>query len=211
MIPQLKYYFKEKEDSYRNKYSVASQWPVRITISGASGTGKTNILLNLILQYLTFDKLYVYAKDLCEAKYDFLQKVCAKFEEDVLFAKDRNIISVDDLDPEKQNLIVFDDYVTENSCQQKIEDLFIRGRKKNASIIYLTQSYYRTPKNIRLQCDYIILMKSCNQREISLILKEHSVSDSIKQKYNYAIQQPYNFFLLDLKRNQFRKNFDTPL
>jgi hypothetical protein len=60
-----------------------------------------------------------------------------------------DIVNVDDLDKEYQNLIMFDDFVTE-ADQHLIIDLFIRSRKKNCSLIYLTQSYFSTPKDIQL-------------------------------------------------------------
>jgi hypothetical protein len=46
-----------------------------------------------------------------------------------------DIVKVDDLDKEYQNLIIFDDFVTKKD-QHLIEDLFIKGRKKNCSLIY---------------------------------------------------------------------------
>ena len=205
-LPPMKHYRDFDEDKYRNKYSLAPRWPFRLLICGASGSGKTNVLVNLILQYLTYDKLYVYAKDLCEAKYEFLQDLFKDFPEETVFSETNDIVSVDFLDKSKQNLIIFDDHITQKH-QNNIIDLFIRGRKKNASTVYLTQSYYGTPKNIRLQCDYIILMKSCNQREMNYILKEHAVD--IKKKYDEAVKGRYNFFLIDLRNNEFRKNFDT--
>jgi hypothetical protein len=64
-----------------------------------------------------------------------------------------DIVQVDNLDKEYQNLIIFDGFVTEKD-EDLIIDLFIRGRKKNASVIYLTQSYFSTPKDIRLECSY---------------------------------------------------------
>ena len=77
-LPPLKHY-DGSETIYLNKYKLAPQWPFRLLICGASGTGKTNILLNLALDYLAYDKLYLFAKDLSEPKYVFLQDVFKKF------------------------------------------------------------------------------------------------------------------------------------
>jgi hypothetical protein len=60
-----------------------------------------------------------------------------------------HIIKVHQLDKQYQNLIIFDDFVTQKD-QNLIIDLFIRGRKKNTSVIYLTQTYFSTLKDIRL-------------------------------------------------------------
>jgi GTPase SAR1 family protein len=201
-LPSLKNYIPIDSKPNLNKYDLISQWPFRLLICGSSGSGKTNLLLNFILQYLSYDRLIIYAKDLMESKYEFLQNL---FQDDAEFTSDDDIISVDKLDPNQQTLIVFDDFLTVRD-QKPIEDLFIRGRKKNISIIYLTQSFYKTPKNIRLQCNYIVLFPTKNQREINRILNEYSAPPD---KYQTATQQPYNFFMIDLMNpaKKYRHNF----
>jgi hypothetical protein len=122
------------------------------------------------------------------------------------------IVNVDDLYKEYQNLIIFDDFVTE-SDQHLIIDLFIRSRKKNCSLIYLTQSYFCTPKDIRLQCNYFILYNISNERELSEIQRDHCLDidkKTFKEYFNKATSEPYSFFLIDKKSKElrFRKNFD---
>ena len=76
--------------------------------------------------------------------------------------------SVDDIDPDENNLFIFDDQLTESVAKQKaISDLFIRGRKQNASAIYITQSYFDTQKLIRKNCDYILLKKINTKRDLN--------------------------------------------
>src|SRR5207245_438207 len=125
MIPALKHFYTVPDNPYINKYKCVPQWPFRFLITGSSGSGKTNLLLNLILQYLYFDKLYIYAKDLYEPNYNYLQDLCKTFAADTVFCSTDEIINVDELDANLQNLIIFDDYVTTKD-QRAIEDLFIR-------------------------------------------------------------------------------------
>ena len=54
--------------------------PYRIFIIGGSGSGNTNVLLNLISQQDDINKIYLYAKDLSEPKYKFLIKKCEMLE-----------------------------------------------------------------------------------------------------------------------------------
>ena len=54
--------------------AIISDHLYRILIIGGSGSGKTNALLNLIRNHLDIDKIYLYAKDPFEAKYQFLIK-----------------------------------------------------------------------------------------------------------------------------------------
>ena len=59
-----------KEDN--EKWSYIPDHPYRILVIGGSGSGKTNALLNLINQQNDIDNIYLHAKDLSEAKYEFL-------------------------------------------------------------------------------------------------------------------------------------------
>ena len=123
------------------------------------------------------------------------------------------IVQVDELDPDIQNLIVFDDFVTEKD-QKLIEDLFMRGRKKNISLIYVTQSYFSTPKDIRLQCNYFVFFNLLNKREMLQIQMDHAAElgkQVFMQLYGHAIQDTHDFLLIDKKTKvrslRYRKNF----
>lgn len=207
-----------------NKNVLAPQWPFRLLIVGPSGCGKTNLLLFLIKELLHYSRIFIYAKDLTEDKYvqleemfDKIQKVLLKkykiSEQISTFSSSKeDIIDVDDLDSDEQNLIIFDDFLTEKD-QSLIEDLFIRGRKKNCSIIYLTQSYFTTPKDIRLQCNYFIIYQIRDKREVNDILSNICIDlekDKFIKYYNEATKKEYNFLMIDTKNKdkRYRTNFD---
>ncbi len=213
-------------EKFINRHVMAPQWPFRLLICGQTGCGKTNLLLNLLLNYLYYNKLYVYAKDLSESSYIFLQEffddIHRKAEEDYKFTEKiatfssskTDIVHVDDLDKEYQNLIVFDDFVTEKD-QDSIIELFTRGRKKNTSVIYLTQSYYSTPKDIRLQCNYFMFFNIGSKRQVSEIEKDHAIGltkEEFLRLFDFSTEDPYSFMMIDLKtkdkRKKFRKNLD---
>ena len=217
-------YDNDKED-FLNKHVLVPLWPFRLLICGSSGCGKTNLLMNLIYNYLYYNKIYIYAKDLTESKYQMLQDFFEEVNETMkdetgedfqvaIFSSSKDdIVNVDDLDKEYQNLIIFDDFVTE-SDQHLIIDLFIRSRKKNCSLIYLTQSYFSTPKDIRLQCNYFIFYNISNERELTEIQRDHCLDvdkETFKKYFNIATSEPYSFFLIDKKSRElrFRKNFDV--
>ena len=70
------YDFKHSNSKSHNKHPLAPQWPFRLLICRNSGSGKTNLLLNLIYDYVYFNKIYLYAKDLEEDKYqDLIQSM----------------------------------------------------------------------------------------------------------------------------------------
>ena len=64
----------ENNEEHNEKWPYVPDHPYRILIIGGSGSGKTNILLNLIKEQIHIDKIYLYAKDLSEPKYEYLIK-----------------------------------------------------------------------------------------------------------------------------------------
>ena len=75
------------------------------------------------------------------------------------------IIPIKDLGYEdNQKIIIFDDYVCEKN-QREIVDYVIQGRHKNCSIIYLSQSFYKTPRDIRLNCSHYCIYEFPSSRE----------------------------------------------
>lgn len=161
----------------------------RMIISAFSGAGKTNLLLNMILKrWINYDKIYL----ICptdEVKYDALEEHFADIENEInnkaqimaikkkkdytpikLFHRYMNIddmIKVDELDKNFTNLIIFDDCAALPAKKKElISDFFIRARKYNASLIYITQSYFDIPKKIRLQCNLLILWYPSDTREL---------------------------------------------
>ena len=63
---------KIKEDTKGSSSSERNYWPIRMLIIGPSGSGETNVLLHLINNLHPLDKIYFYAKDLYEPKYEYL-------------------------------------------------------------------------------------------------------------------------------------------
>ena len=65
-------YANENKTKHNLKWPYIPDWPYRILIMGGSASGKTNVLLNLINNQPDIDKIYLYDKDLYEAKYQLL-------------------------------------------------------------------------------------------------------------------------------------------
>ena len=160
-------------------------WPYRILIIGPSGSGKTNALLNLIQKQNNdspIDKIYFYAKDLSEPEYQFLIKKCeAALIKNLNYASafieysntmDDVYNNIDDYNLRRQRkiLIVFDDMIadimTNKRFQVIIKELFIRCRKLNISLVFITQSHFSVPKEVRLNSTHYLIMKIHNKREL---------------------------------------------
>ena len=78
----------------------------------------------------------------------------------------------------KKVLIVFDSMIADIMSSKKfkaiIKELFIRCRKLNISIVFITQSYFRTPKDARLNSTHYVTMKIQSRKELQNIAKENS-------------------------------------
>ena len=219
---QLKNYDSKhvKKNPVRN--SLAPETPSRILLCGPSGCGKTNLLLNLIYDLLPWSRLYVFAKDLYEDKYCQLRHNCEavkSIDERFQFTFDSSeIVHVDDLDPSEHNLMIFDDFVCDRQSLAKISELFIRGRKKNATLVFLTQSYFNTPKLIRLQCNYFCIWNLHDDRELCEIHRNHSFGlrkRDFMEIFQEATADPHSFLFLDTIHKdptyRIRKTFNQPL
>ena len=144
-------------DDYTNENIVEhkSKWPYipdHPYIIGGSGSGQTNALLNLINSQPDIDKIYLYAKDPYEKKYQYLinkrENVGLNHFNDpkafVEYSNDMQDVykNIEDYNPIKKRkvLIIFDDMIADRINNNKINpivtELFIRGRKLNISIVY---------------------------------------------------------------------------
>ena len=98
-----------------------------------------------------------------------------------------------------------------------VKELFIRCRKLNISTAFITQSYFRTPKDARLSSTHYIIMKIGNKKELKSIAEENSGQLDFKdflKIYNHCTKDPYSFMMEDTRptaRVTFKKNFDEPL
>ena len=121
----------ENNREHNEKWSYIPDHPYRILIIGGSGSGKTNALLNLIKGQDDIDKIYLYAKDLSEPKYEFLMKkrkdVIMKHLNDLnAFIECSNMMDYvyennDDYNPNRKRklLIVFDDMIADIMSNKK--------------------------------------------------------------------------------------------
>lgn len=166
---------------YKNGSPFYPQHPSRCLIIGPSGTGKTSDLLT-ILHYSCFHKIYVYSKTLDEEKYEYLIKMQTE-KEQMLKRRGMNeslihfsteiqdIVQLENLDKNYQHAYVFDDICLESKKDQEkyIGATWIRCRKYNASAFYLSQSYFKIPKVIRDNANFVVVKKLADNRELDII------------------------------------------
>jgi hypothetical protein len=195
--------------------------PFRMVIVGASGAGKTQLVVHILSKMRnTFTNVHIYTKNKDEPIYQWLEEkietglIIKEGLDDVpSLQKDKNGVIKGFEKADEQSLIIFDDVVLEKD-QSKIEQMFIRGRKiaGGISIMYLTQSYFKVPKTIRINCTYIILKKLASTRDLQLVLSDYNLGvtkDTLLELYKYCTRIKEDFMLLDLDaipEERFRHN-----
>ena len=206
----------DNNQKHNEKWPYLLDHPYRILIIGGSGSGKTNTLLNLTNEQIDIDKIYFYAKDLGESKYEHLIKNrenagIKHLNNSKAFIDCSNTMSdvyenIDLYNPNRKRkvLIVFDDMiadiVTNKEFQSIIKELFIRCRKINISLVFITQSYFSVPKDVRLNSTHYLIMKINNKRELQNIAINHSADIDYKdfiKIHRECTEEPYNFLTID--------------
>ena len=114
--------------------------------------------------------------------------------------------NIEDYNPIKKHkvLIIFDDMIADminnNKLNPRVTEFFIRGRKLNISIVFITQSYFKVPKDVRLNSMHFFIMKIPNKRELQQIALNHSSDIDFKDFmniYKKYTKEPYSYLVND--------------
>ena len=159
----------------------------------------------------------MYAKDPYEAKYQFLinkrESTGLKYFNDpkasIEYSNDIQDVykNIDEynIDKECKIMIVFNDMIADMINNKKLNsivtELFIRGKKLNISFVFVTQSYFKVPKDIRLNSTHFFIMKIPDERELQQIALNHSSDISSKdfiKIHKKCTAEPYSFLVNDV-------------
>ena len=177
----------------------------RLLIAGESGCGKTNTLMHILRQPLVYhDKIYMYSPNLHQEKIQDFADIMGSISKNVgypvleLHGPDE-IKNTNEYFSDNRKIVVFDDVINApEKIQNKIANHWTDGRHHGISPIYLSQSYYDTPKKLRLNCSNMILYPPSTKNHSNLIAKENMIDarafDELK---------PFEFLFLDKKKNLF--------
>ena len=114
--------------------------------------------------------------------------------------------NINDYNPirKRKKLTVFDDMIGDITTNEKfkaiMKELFIRCRKLNISLAFITQSYFSVPKDVRINSTHYLTMKINNKRELQNIAINHHADinyQDFMKIYRECTKQPYNFLTLD--------------
>ena len=92
------------------------------------------------------------------------------------------------------------DMINNKKVDPIVTELFIRGRKLNISIVFITQSYFKVPKDVRLNYTHFFIMKILNKRELQQIALNHLSDIDFKdfmRIFKECTKEPYSFLVND--------------
>ena len=182
--PKVRKYVKDLPDKQFEKTQMKLDKP-HVLLTGAQGSGKSVAMMNYIYRTNnTFKKIFMVIEKI-EPFIEFLMNEL-KDHIEIFRGLDEmpKITEFQDACKMKdpcRYLLIFDDQIVNlmrsKANQVKVNDYFCYGRNKNIQTLFLTQSYFATPKFIRLNVSYVILCSIRSKRDLNLILSEYNVSD----------------------------------
>lgn len=210
--------FKDKQLPNPNFHLHGFNIPFRMCVVAPSGSGKTTNIINMIHLFSigkgTFANIYIICKDNSESLYKF---VASKSDQIQVLEGLAKLPNLDKIDKEIATLVIIDDMVLEKN-QEKVSEYYVRCRKKNVSVAYLSQSYFLIPKIIRSNCSYLVLLKLSGDRELNLILKESGLGlskECLLNLYEYATRDKFYPLIIDIeqtdKNMKYRRGFTERL
>ena len=173
-------------------------------------------MINLINEQNDIDKIFLYARDLSESKYEYLIK--KREDVGIKYANNQNALincantmddvyeNIHDYNPSRKRniLIVSDDMIADIMTNKKFEaiikELFIRCRKLNISLVFITQFYFSVPKDVRLNSTHYLIMKINNRKELQNIAINHSADidyQDFMKVYRECAKEPFSFLTID--------------
>lgn len=194
--------------------------PFRMVMAAPSGAGKTHSLCRLIYEMgKAFHYIYICVLSSDEPLYNMILDRLPDGK--VIISENGEVPGLEQFstkDPKtgrlKRNdklsrLIVFDDLLLHKGANKVIEEYYIKGRKLNFSMCYISQNFYGIPRNVRLNSQYFLLGRNILTKDIKNILHIFSIDMELKDfthLYNCLTQQPLDTILINVDKKLIQHN-----
>lgn len=192
---------------------------IRALIVGKSNSGKTNILINLLLHPngLNYENIYLYSKSLHQEKYLNLMKIFSLIPDISFFYFNNaeNMVTPEECKP--NSIIIFDDILCDKANRQLLRQFFSRGRHKNLDTFYLHQTYANIDKHIVRDSANMVILFPQDELNLDKVYKDCFSTDfsfnTFKQMCHLCWKDSkYSFLVIDkesdLNNGRVRKQFD---
>ncbi|EGZ30189.1 hypothetical protein PHYSODRAFT_470842 [Phytophthora sojae] len=166
-----------------------------------SNAGKTNLCYPIVKNAPNvFSHLHLIARNPDQDLYNYMKEKLAGY-----------ITVYDPSTP--PSLVIIDDYSSDKKLQKDVfSHYFIRGRHKRLSTLFLTHSWFATDKLIRLNSEYLWILKANSRRDLKMVISDFSLPgltlEQLIRAYNAATREKGQALLVDNVRSVLRYNFN---
>ncbi|EGZ24967.1 hypothetical protein PHYSODRAFT_485940 [Phytophthora sojae] len=181
----------------------------RMVVLGPSFSGKNNLCV-FILKHSphVFAHLTIIARNPHQELYEYFR--------DKLPTLTRLRVRHTPINSNKPELVIIDDYSNDKLLQKNLfSHYFTRGRHFKLSTIFLSHSYFATDKMLRLNSEYVAILKANSKRDLQMVVKDINIKGvderSIVYYYNKATERKGQMLFIDSVKGQIRYNFDRPI
>ncbi len=234
-IKEIKIGSKKIKQCHLAENGVIPKHPFRCYIVGASGSGKTNLLLNLLTRdgYYKdyFDRLFVIsptALGLDKSYIELERKTKYENGKDLLYFECKeevlkHILGVQEDEKKKhKTLVIFDDIVSYGRfCRSnELLQFSVMGRHYNISMFILSQAFHLIPKSVRLNMSCVIYFRGADI-ETETLCEQYCPAGTSKKNFKSLVEkatvEPYSFLFIDLntpihgKIPRYRRNLTDDL
>jgi hypothetical protein len=187
---------------------------LRGIILAPSNAGKTNLVFHIVKNSPNqFTHLHLIARNPDQELYNYMRE---KLQGHMTIYDSDNPPSVDQIKKDPSGgvqLVIIDDYSSDKILQKNIfSHYFIRGRHKRLSTLFLTHSYFATDKLIRLNSEYLMILKANSKRDLQMVIRDFNLPGITEQKlliaYDQATREKGQFLMVDNVRSILRYNFN---
>jgi len=207
-------YTKEFNICCARPHSIIFPKNIFAVIAGSTGSGKTNLMINLLRKaaLLNYEHVYIYSSTLHQPAYEYLRQYYIDLERLIydkanlvvkiaqFFDADTEIMNPSELDKTKNHIMIFDDVMMAD--QSVIKDYFCRGRHNNVNVFYLVQSLHKVAKHcVRENANIFILFRQ-DDKTLRYFYETHVSADmdfkEFKAFCDAAWSKKHGFLVINL-------------
>lgn len=186
----------------------------RIVVLGPSNAGKNNFVYDLLKRSPNiYKELHVICRNRDQPLYD---DIAEKLGDQVSFYDADTVPTVDEIGRDEDDgmkLVIIDDFSNDENLQKRVfADYFVRGRHHKITTIFITHSYYKgCTKMIRLNADYIVILKANSKNDLAAIVRDFNIpgvdENSIMDHYRACTAEKGQCMIVDNVRCKLKHNY----
>ena len=203
--------FKKESHGINPKTGLAKLF--RAIVLGPSMSGKTNLIFDLLKRSPSiYTHCHIIARNPDQPIFDYLRE---KLAGHITFYDPQELPpTVDQIKEDGLQLVVIDDYSNDKNIQKNVfSHYFTRGRHKGLSTIFLSHSYFATDKMIRLNSEYVMILRANSKRDLKMLLHDFPIKGideaGLFKAYQESTSQKGQFLKVDGVQQQIFKNWHT--